>query len=116
MKNREKILFWIPRVLSIVYIGFLALFALDVFQPGGTFGYYVVAFLMHLIPNFILLALLIVAWKYEIIGGILFLLSGIIFTFFFETYAMLVSFLLISVPVFLIGVFFLYNGYKKRVI
>ena len=32
---------------------------------------------MHLIPSFILLVVLIMAWKWELIGGIIFIIIGI---------------------------------------
>ena len=33
---------------------------------------------MHLIPSFILIALLVVAWKWELIGGIIFIIIGLV--------------------------------------
>jgi len=35
---------------------------------------------MHLIPSFILLAILLVAWKWELIGGIIFIAIGLLLT------------------------------------
>ena len=36
-KKSNKILFWLPRILAIIYIAFLSLFALDVFWEGYGF-------------------------------------------------------------------------------
>lgn len=117
MKDNKKmltILFWLPRGLSILFIAFLAIFALDVFIPGKTFGYYAIGLFMHLIPNFILIVFLLIAWKEEQIGGILFILTGIFFTLFFHTYEFIINFLLISLPLFLIGiVFLLHRAYQR---
>ena len=112
--KNTKLLFWLPRVLAILFIGFLAIFALDVFEPGKTFDYYIIALFMHLIPNFILTALLIIAWRQEKFGGILFILLSVLFTLFFRTYLFWQNFILISFPVFLIGGLFLRHDYLKR--
>lgn len=77
-KLNPKFLYWSPRGLAILYILFLAIFALDVFIPNQTLSYYLVAFFMHLIPNFILLILLLISWKNEKLGSLLFLLSYVI--------------------------------------
>jgi len=102
--------YWAPRVLAIVFICFLALFALDVFIPGKTLGYYFVAFFMHLIPNFVLAGILVVAWKHESAGGLLFLFTAIFFTLFFKTYLLLPHFIIVSFPIVLIGILFLAHG------
>lgn len=116
MKNQAGIgvLYWLPRVLAIVFVVFLALFALDVFIPGETFWYYAGGLFMHLVPNFVLLGLLGIAWKYEKIGGLLFLLAGIMSVFFFKTYEMLPNFLLVSFPVLFIGSLFLLHNYLDK--
>lgn len=109
-----KYLYWTPRILGIIFILFLAVFALDVFIPGKSIDYYVPALFMHLIPNFILAAVLILAWKHEKIGGTLFILLALAFTIFFKTYTMFINFLMISFPVFLIGGLFLLHNYANK--
>ena len=103
----KKIIYWLPRILAIVFILFLALFALDVFEEGYKFGELLVALFMHLVPNFVFLTLLIIAWKREKLGGYLFILISIVFTLFFKTYREIFTFLLISGPPLLIGLLFL---------
>lgn len=111
--KKLKYLYRAPRILGLVIIAFLAIFALDVFIPGRTIGYYVVALFMHLIPNIILAVALIIAWKFEKAGAILFLLIGVLMTIFFETYRAPLNFLLISFPIFLIGTLFLLHNFLK---
>jgi len=111
-KKSNKLLFWLPRGLAIIYILFISLFALDVFGEYN-FPEVLVALFMHLIPNLILIALLIVAWKKELIGGVLFIVLGIGFTIYFNTYRQIITMLLISGPLFLIGALFLVDYYKK---
>lgn len=118
----SKFLYWTPRVLSIIFILFLALFSLDVFGNGYGFWQTILALFMHNIPSLILLLVLIISWKYEIVGGIAFILAGLAYILLilvdtldnqFEWY-MLVWALQISGPAFFIGILFLMNWYKKR--
>jgi len=89
------------------------MFALDVFGEYSGIELLIGLF-MHLIPTFVLIGILVLSWKYELIGGILFLILGIIFTIFFNTYEDIINFLLISFPVFLVGILFLLSWkYKK---
>lgn len=78
-KGRDWI-YWTPRILSIMFILFLAMFSLDVFGNGYSFWEVVIAFLMHNIPVFILIVVLWISWKYEIVGGIAFILAGLLYT------------------------------------
>ena len=59
------------------FILFVSLFAADAFSPGLTIWQQLGAFVIHLIPSFILLTFLIVAWKWELIGGIIFIIIGL---------------------------------------
>ncbi|MDZ7615225.1 MAG: hypothetical protein U5K51_17130 [Flavobacteriaceae bacterium] len=122
MVNSAKIFYWLPRGLCIAAILFVSMFALDAFSPGLTIWQQIGAFLIHLIPSFILAALLALAWKWEFLGGILFLIIGIVFTpiIFQHNYRMnhsvwmsLYIILLITVPFILVGILFL-TDYKKR--
>jgi hypothetical protein len=77
MKKYVRVFHWFPRILCIVAILFISLFALDAASPGMTIWQQFGAYLMHLIPSFILLLLLLVAWKWEYIGGIIFAIIGL---------------------------------------
>ncbi|MDP3026841.1 MAG: hypothetical protein Q8N63_03970, partial [Nanoarchaeota archaeon] len=74
---KYKFLYWAPRILSIIFILFLSLFSLDIFEGNYGFGGTILGLFMHNIPSIILVALLIVAWKYDFVGGIVFILAGI---------------------------------------
>jgi hypothetical protein len=68
---------WAARILGILAIAFISLFALDVFSEGVGLGQKIVAFLLHMIPSFVLIIALIIAWKHELVGGILITLIGL---------------------------------------
>jgi TctA family transporter len=63
---------WAPRVLAILFAMFLSIFALDVFGEGYGFFDTVLALLIHLIPTFIVVATIILAWKWELVGALVF--------------------------------------------
>lgn len=113
----SKPLYWTPRILSIVFILFLMLFSLDVVEMGLGFWGTVGAFLIHSIPSFVLLAVLIVSWKREIVGGVGFIVAGLVYIGLlmrnpFEWYLMAWA-MQISGVAFLVGILFLV-GWKKR--
>ncbi|MFA5948168.1 MAG: hypothetical protein WC806_04310 [Candidatus Gracilibacteria bacterium] len=118
MKKINKFIYWIPRILSIVLISFMALMSLDVFSPELNFWQTLIGLFMHNIPVFILIAVLIISWKYEIVGGIVFILAGILYIFLtiernpFEWYLLSWS-MIIAGPAFLIGILFLIGWFKK---
>jgi predicted neutral ceramidase superfamily lipid hydrolase len=117
-KKISKFVYWTPRILSIMFILFLALFSLDIFDMKLNFWGTVVGLFMHNIPSLILLAVLLISWKYEIVGGIVFILAGlayIILTLVRVPWYMAISWsMTIAGPAFLIGILFLVNWYKKR--
>ena len=64
--------FWAQRALSILFMVFVTLFALG----GESHGFWrtLVALLMHLISSFVMLAALVLAWRWEWVGTVMFLL------------------------------------------
>jgi hypothetical protein len=95
------------------------LFSLDVFGNGYTFWQTVGGLFMHNIPALILLIVLIISWKREIVGGITFILAGILYIIFAFKGAgdwkmALIWSAQISGLAFVIGGFFLANWIKKR--
>lgn len=120
-KMMDKFIFWTPRVLSILLIVFLAVLSLDVFDNDYGFWGTVLGLLIHNIPSFILLGILIISWKYEMVGGVAFILAGIsylVFTIVRESvepwYMLLALSLILVVPAFLIGILFLVGWSKKK--
>ncbi len=102
---------------------FISMFALDAFQPGMTIWQQLGDFLMHLIPSFILLAFLLIAWKWEFVGGLIFTIIGVVFTpiIYVHNYRMnqsvwisLEVVLLITVPFIVVGVLFMVSHFRKK--
>ncbi|HNY15456.1 MAG TPA: hypothetical protein PKI12_07935 [Bacteroidales bacterium] len=103
----KKILFWLPRILGIVSIMFIMLFSLDALTGGDSPGKKIIGFLIHNIPSFILIAALIFAWKYEITGGIVFIVLSVAMAVYFKAFSGNSGSLIIISPFLLTGVLFI---------
>lgn len=73
----QRFIYWLPRIICILAISFVSIFALDAYDQNLGVWKQIQEFAMHLIPSFILLLILLIAWKWELIGGIVFLIIGI---------------------------------------
>ncbi|HRI59310.1 MAG TPA: hypothetical protein PK228_06295 [Saprospiraceae bacterium] len=104
MKN---VLTWLPRILVIASAVFVSVFALDAFDGNESLLRQTGHFLMHLIPSAVTLAFLFVAWRYRMLGGLLFMVWGLIFTIYFGTHHTLPLFLMFSLPLLVAGLLFM---------
>ncbi|MEK6780772.1 MAG: hypothetical protein AABY93_03650 [Bacteroidota bacterium] len=123
MKTSIKILHWAPRIICILAILFISMFAADSFAPELTFWQQIGGFLIHLIPSFVLLGFLIVSWKWEFIGGILFTVIGLgLSPFIFQhnynmnhSVGMSLSIILaITFPFIIVGILFMLSSSMKK--
>jgi hypothetical protein len=108
-KPGRQLLYWAPRALCIVIAIFISMFALDVFGEGRGFWGTTLALLIHLIPTYIVLAVLAVAWRWEWVGATLFTGLGVAYIVAAWGRFPLSTYVLISGPLFLVGVMFLLN-------
>lgn len=122
--NKNSMIRWLPRLLCIGAILFVSMFALDAFEPGIPFGQQLTGFMIHLIPTYILLGLLAVAWRWPFIGGLLFAIVGIVMSPFVYTMnfhrthsvgASLVIILMITVPFIICGLLFIWSHFTEKV-
>lgn len=120
-KKINKFIYWTPRILSIIFILFLALMSLDIFD--GNYGFWgtILGLFMHNLPAIILLIVLIISWKHEIVGAVGYILAGLLYAFLilkdvfnpdFE-YIRLLWIAQISGVAFLIGILFLICWFKR---
>lgn len=123
MSTTIKILHWTPRVLCILAILFISMFAADAFNPQFTIWQQIGGFLIHLFPSYILIAILWVAWKWELIGGIILSVIGLVATpwVWNLNYSMnhsvsmtLGVVLAITFPFIVIGLLFIASHYAKK--
>lgn len=115
----RRTLFWAPRALTIAFIAFLSLFALDVFGEGRTFWGTLLALGMHLVPSFVLLGMLILAWRWEWVGAAAYAAAGMLYVFWASSrpippHVKMIWVLTIAGPAFFIALLFAVNWWKRR--
>ena len=118
-----KLVFWAPRILSILFVMFLAMFSLDVIEPGRSTGEIIIGLIMHNIPVFILTGLVIIAWKHELVGAVAFITVGLLYSGLtlseaikseIPWYQSISWSLTIAGPALLVGILFLLNWRRKE--
>lgn len=98
MKN---IFYWLPRILAVLFIGFISMFTLDVLGEPN----WLPMLFIHLIPSYFLIAITIVAWKHNQLGGFLFLAAGLALLIFIH-----LGTFIVWMPAFIIGILFLVSN------
>lgn len=76
MNTPQKIAYWAPRIYGIILTIFFTLFALDV-QYTSNATAFATELAVHLIPTAILLTILVLAWRWELVGVIAYAALGI---------------------------------------
>lgn len=123
MTTKIKLVHWLPRILCILALLFLSMFSLDSFHPGISIWKQIGGFLMHMIPTMVLAIFLVVAWKWEMIGGIMFVIIGLglVPLLYSMNYNMnhsawmsLTVVLVINGPFILVGLLFILSHYFKK--
>ena len=124
MKTSTKALYWTARILCILAILFISLFALDSVSSERTFWQNATALIMSLIPSFVLLAALIIAWKWEKTGGIILTIIGLALSIFvfvlnykrnqFSVANSLKNALILAIPFVLAGILFILSHHRKK--
>lgn len=104
----KKFIYYLPRILTILIVVFMAIFILEGFSPG--FGWQ--DSLMHLLMTLIALGATILAWKRPKIGGWIFVLLGL-------KYLLLIfrqqwwNGIIVGGILLLTGILFLMEGFRK---
>ena len=76
-ETTKRVVYWTPRIICIAFAAFLSIFAMDVFSMQVDFWHKALALLMHLIPTALVLIALMVGWRREWIGAVVFPLLAV---------------------------------------
>jgi hypothetical protein len=118
MKQSIKtILLWTPRVLGILFVLFISLFALDIFEMRLGFWGTILGLFMHLIPSIVLAIAVALAWKWEWVGALGFLGWAVwyLLVFFQSGFDWVTYVMIAGLPV-LIGLLFLVGwAWRKQI-
>lgn len=74
-----KFIYFTPRIAGVVIIAFLTLFSFDVFEEGGNIWQMLGGFVMHSLPSIVLTIVLVLAWRREWIGALVFAAAALFF-------------------------------------
>jgi hypothetical protein len=116
----QKALFWMPRALSIAFCAFLSLFAMDVFDEHLGVWQTALALIVHLLPVFVLVVVLVLAWRREWLGAVLYTAVGLFYVAWVVSMSRpvpqatkLIWILAIAGPAFVIAGLFLANWLRR---
>jgi hypothetical protein len=98
----NKTITFTARGFAILFIIMTGLFALDI----GKFSW--LGLFMHLLPSLILLVILIISWRQEKIGGILWILAALAYVVLVWGKVDLLAYLVMSGPALVIALLFLW--------
>jgi hypothetical protein len=120
----KTIFYWLPRLLCIAAILFISLFALDSFSSELSLIQQLKDLMFHLAPSFILTLILLIAWKWELIGGIIFIVLGAVLIPYifnlnyqrnhFSAMNSIGVIAIINLPFIIVGALFIYNHYRHK--
>jgi len=106
----DRLLLWSPRILGTLTSVFIGMFALDALGPGKSFFEALPDFLVHLIPAFVLLALVGASWQWAWIGGVAFI--GLAVFYAVMTKGRIDWILVISGPLAMVGALYLWSWFR----
>jgi hypothetical protein len=114
MSQQTRNLFkWLPRVLGALYAVFISVFAFDVWEMGGGAWEKLAAFLIHLLPTYLVVAALFAGWVRPLWGGIGFLTLAVAFGLIFSRNEWAVL-LILTGPLILVGLLFLADWWVSK--
>lgn len=103
---------WMPRILTILFAIMISFFAFDVFGQGTGFWITLFALLIHLIPTFLIIIILILSWKRPWIGGISLISLGIAYIIWSSQAGRGASF--VYIVLFAVGILFLASWFLRK--
>lgn len=114
-KTLKQAMLWSPRISAIIFALFISLFALDVFQEGVKPGEAIIGLLIHLIPTFVIAIAIVLAWRWEWVGAVVFAGWSILYMATARNFHWSVYVIIAGIP-FVIGVLFLLDWiYRKEI-
>lgn len=123
MKASVIALHWLPRIICMLGILFISKYAIDSMESYLTLWQQILTFMVHLVPCVLLAALLVIAWRWELAGGILFMVIGLVLTpiVFKHTYNLSESIAtslgvvtMFTFPLVIVGNLFTFSYIKRR--
>jgi hypothetical protein len=112
--SRNRIIFWIPRILCILFAIFISLFSLDVFSEGCGFWKTIAALSIHMIPTASILVILLITWQRSWLAALLLIILGVWYLVWTWGRFNWTAYAFISGPLFLTGLLYLADWLSAR--
>ena len=109
--RRHPLIVWTPRLLSVAFCLFLSLFALDAFGSDKAFLAEIQDFLIHLAPAAAVAAVVVLAWRWPVVGAIAFIAAGTLYAL--SVGDRLSWMLVVSGPAWVIGTLYLLSARRR---
>lgn len=100
-KRSDMLLRWAPRILGFMVCLFVSLFALDAFEEGKTLVQAIPDFLLHLIPTAALVGIIVLSWRREWLGGVIFTALALAYAYMARAHGSWIA--AIAVPLLVVG-------------
>ena len=123
MEKSIRLYHWLPRIICLITIVLVSLVALKSYQADISIWQQIGSFAVVMIAPLTFLAFLIVAWRWELIGGIIFTIIGLMLSpyIFLHNYnteisvwRSLFSIVVLILPFVTIGVLFIVSFFQKK--
>jgi hypothetical protein len=111
---KKSPLFWVPRIIVMLGIVLVMAFSFDVFEGNDPSGAKLLALLVHNIPALALGASLVIAWLWELAGGVLYVGLFIASCFLLRPFPGYPLNLLVIAPFLAAGILFIIHYFKTR--
>ena len=102
-------LHWTPRILTLLFILVISMLSFDVFGQSIGFWKTLLQLLMHLVPAFLVILILVLSWRWAWIGGIVYILLGIAFLIWQDSPSAI-----IYIPLFIMGGLFVFSWFMRK--
>jgi hypothetical protein len=108
----ERILYWFPRIFTILALLFMLMFSFDIIGMEGTPLKKLMGLLIQNIPVIVLAVILVIGWKHEMAGGILFIAAFIAAAIYFRSFSGNPGSLVVILPFLITGILFIFHHVK----
>lgn len=109
-RGLKRVVVWGPRVLGLLFVAFISLFALDVFEEGVRLTDALIGLAIHLIPTYLILIGIAAGWKRPVWGGVILVGLAAVAMEFFDRPA---GFIMV-IPLLVVGALFVLSGWSQR--
>jgi hypothetical protein len=112
--HKKHWFYWAPRILGFIFAALISVFAIDVLGEGNGLFETLFSLIIHLIPSLAIIVILVISWRKEWIGAILFMAVGIFYFFYSDEQISWVTSIVLTVTPVTVSLLFILSRLFKR--